>query len=285
MGRLGILAGGGELPHIGMREALASGEDPVFLSIIESDFQSGEYPEREYPIHIAKIGGLIKACKKLKVDRLLLLGKVKKEIIFKNLNFDLKALALLARMVNRHDYSIFRTIAEDFEKEGIQIISQKVYLKSLLLSEGRYTKRPLDKRQLLDVEFGMEYAEKIALLDIGQTVVVLDKSVLAVEAVEGTDQAIRRGGSFAKKAKAVVCKSSKPSQDDRFDLPTVGTNTLLTMHENHCEILALRDSETLVVDPEEFIRLAEKLKIHILSIGRGNLSKINRSQKKLTHIG
>ncbi|EPG74542.1 PF06230 family protein [Leptospira fainei serovar Hurstbridge str. BUT 6] len=282
MGRLGILAGGGNLPEIGMREALAAGEDPLFLSIAESDFKTGNYPDRVIPIHIAKIGGLFKSCKANKIDRLLLLGKVKKEIIFKSLNFDLKAIALLARMVNKHDYSIFKTIAEDFEKEGIKILSQKTYLQSLLLPEGRYTKKPLDKKQLADVEFGMEYAEKIANLDIGQTVIVLDKSVLAVEAVEGTDKAIERGGSFAKKDKAVVCKSSKPSQDDRFDLPTVGLETLKTMKDNNCGTLSLREGETIVVDPTEFIRLAEKLKIHILSIGRGNLSKINRIQKSIS---
>lgn len=281
MGRLGILAGGGNLPQIGMREALAAGEDPFFLSIAESDFTPGNYPDRVIPIRIVKIGGLLKACKTNQIDRLLLLGKVKKEIIFKSLNFDLKALALLARMVNRHDYSIFKTVAEDFEKQGIHIISQKTYLKSLLLPEGRYTKRSLDKKQIEDVIFGMEYAEKIAHLDIGQAVVVVDKSVLAVEAVEGTDQAIKRGGSFAKKRKAVVCKSSKPSQDPRFDLPTVGIETLKVMSENNCDILAVREGETIIVNPSEFINLAEKLKIHILSIGRGNVSKINSTQKKL----
>ncbi|TGL35406.1 LpxI family protein [Leptospira koniambonensis] len=281
MGRLGILAGGGNLPQIGMKEALAAGEDPFFLSIAESDFTPGNYPDRVIPIRIVKIGGLLKACKTNQIDRLLLLGKVKKEIIFKSLNFDLKALALLARMVNRHDYSIFKTVAEDFEKQGIHIISQKTYLKSLLLPEGRYTKRSLDKKQIEDVIFGMEYAEKIAHLDIGQAVVVVDKSVLAVEAVEGTDQAIRRGGGFAKKRKAVVCKSSKPSQDPRFDLPTVGIETLKVMSENNCDTLAFREGETIIVNPSEFINLAEKLKIHILSIGRGNVSKINSTQKKL----
>ncbi len=281
MGRLGILAGGGHLPQIGMKEALAAGEDPIFLSIAESDFSAGDYPDRVIPIRIVKIGGLLKVCKTNGIDRLLLLGKVKKEIIFKSLNFDLKAIALLARMVNRHDYSIFKTIAEDFAEEGIHIISQKTYLRSLLLPEGRYTKKSLDKKQLADVEFGMEYAEKIAYLDIGQAVVVVDQSVLAVEAVEGTDQTIRRGGHFAKKRKAVVCKSSKPSQDDRFDLPTVGVDTLKVMQESNCDILARRERETLVVNPPEFISRAEKLKIHILSIGRGNVSKINSNQKKL----
>ncbi|PJZ76850.1 LpxI family protein [Leptospira neocaledonica] len=284
MGRLGILAGGGNLPQIGMREALAAGEDPFFLSIAESDFTPGNYPDRVIPIRIAKIGGLLKACKANQIDRLLLLGKVKKEIIFKSLNFDLKALALLARMVNRHDYSIFKTVAEDFEKQGIHIISQKTYLKSLLLPEGRYTKKALDKKQVEDVIFGMEYAERIAHLDIGQAVVVVDKSVLAVEAVEGTDQTIRRGGSFAKKRKAIVCKSSKPSQDPRFDLPTVGIETLKVMSEHNCDTLAVREGETIIVNPSEFINLAEKLKIHILSIGRGNVSKINSTQKKLPKV-
>ncbi|EMJ66049.1 MULTISPECIES: LpxI family protein [Leptospira] len=281
MGRLGILAGAGELPHIGMKEALAAGEDPIFFSIIESDFHEGVYGDRNIPIHIIKIGTLIKLCKRHKVDRLLLLGKVKKEIIFKNLKFDLKAIGLLAKMINRHDYSIFKTVLDEFAKEKITIISQKTYLQSLFLPEGRFTKKVLNKKELEDVAFGMKYAEKMAELDIGQTVIVLDQSVLAVEAVEGTDSAICRGGSFAKKRKATVCKSSKPGQDHRFDLPTVGENTLRIMHENNCETLALRTGETIIVHPKEFINLAEKLKINILSIGSGNLTKINSTIQKI----
>lgn len=263
-----------------MKEALAAGEDPLFLSIIESEFNVGEYADRNLPIHIVKIGALLKVCKRHNIDRLLLLGKVKKEIIFKNLKFDLKALSLLARMINRHDYSIFKTVSEEFAKEKITIISQKTYLQSLFLPEGKYTKKSLNKKELEDAEFGMEYAQKIAGLDIGQTVVVLDKSVLAVEAVEGTDLAIRRGGSYAKKGKATVCKSSKLNQDHRFDLPTVGVETLRSMYENNCGTLALRTGETIIVHPEEFINLAEKLKINILSIGDGKLAKINSTYQK-----
>lgn len=141
--------------------------------------------------------------------------------------------------------------------------------------------KSFEQKELEDVAFGMKYAEKMAELDIGQTVIVLDQSVLAVEAVEGTDSAICRGGSFAKKRKATVCKSSKPGQDHRFDLPTVGENTLRIMHENNCETLALRTGETIIVHPKEFINLAEKLKINILSIGSGNLTKINSTIQKI----
>lgn len=146
------------------------------------------------------------------MDRLLLLGKVKKEIIFKNLKFDLKAIALLARMINKHDYSIFKTVLDEFSKEKITVISQRTYLRSLFLPEGRFTKKVLNKKELEDVAFGMEYAEKMAGLDIGQTVIVLDQSVLAVEAVEGTDSAICRGGSFAKKEKRPFVKVPNPTR-------------------------------------------------------------------------
>lgn len=148
MGKLGILAGAGELPHIGMKEALLAGEDPIFFSIIESDFHVGMYEDRNIPIHIVKIGTLLKLCKRHNVDRLLLLGKVKKEIIFKNLKFDLKAIALLARMINKHDYSIFKTVADEFAKEKITIISQKTFLQSLFLPEGRFTKKTFDPKRI-----------------------------------------------------------------------------------------------------------------------------------------
>lgn len=282
MGRLGIIAGGGELPLIGMKEALSQGEDPIFLSVIESEFQFGAFPEREIPIHIGQIGRLLKLCKQNSIDRLLLLGKVKKEILFKNLKVDLKGISLLAKMYNRHDYSIFKTVADEFLKEGIEIISQKKYLQTLLLPEGRYTKKKLTKDELADVEFGMKYAEAMASMDVGQTVVVLDRVVLSVEAVEGTDAAIIRGGSFAKaKVRACVCKSSKPGQDDRFDLPTAGIGTLEIMKKNNCGTLAIRTGETIIVNPGEFIKTAEKYKIHILSIGDGDLKKTNAAYKKI----
>ena len=264
MARLAIIAGAGDLPHIAMREALSQGEDPLFFSITESDFYPGEYSNRTIPVYITQIGKIFKLCKKNNVDRILLLGKVKKEIILKTYRYDLKTITLLAKMLNQNDYTFFETAAKEFEKEKITILSQKTFLKTLLLPEGRYTKAKLSKEKLGDIEFGMDIAHNLATLDIGQTVIVTQKMVLAVEAIEGTDETIKRGGLLSRKKGAVVCKSTKRGQDDRFDLPTIGIETLQNMHSSGCDTIAIRANETIVVNPKQFIEEANKLKINFI---------------------
>lgn len=265
MGRLGIIAGGGDLPHIAMKEALARGEDPYFLAVQESEFQPREFSERTLPIHITQIGKVIKLCKKHSITKLILLGKVNKDIILKSYKFDLKAILIMAKMLNKNDYTFFEVVAKEFEKEGITILSQKTYLQSLLLAPGRYTSSKVSPKDWEDVVYGMELARKLADLDIGQTVIVIDKMALALEAIEGTDECIHRGGKLSRNKGATLCKSSKPTQDERFDLPTVGVATLNIMKDYKFKTLALRSYQTIVVNPKEFIEQAERFKIHVIS--------------------
>ncbi|MCE9499502.1 MAG: UDP-2,3-diacylglucosamine diphosphatase LpxI [Leptospira sp.] len=281
MGRLAIVAGSGELPHIGFQEALALGEDPLVFSINESDFDPGKFQDRHFKFHITKIGELVRLCKKNKIDRLLLLGKVNKDVLYKTRTFDLKAIAILARMINKHDYTIFKAIADELAKDKITVVSQKKYLGPLFLPEGRYTKWKLSASTLDDIEFGMGYAEKLADMDVGQTIVVLNKSIVAVEAAEGTDETISRGGNLTGKKGGLVCKSGKRKQDERFDLPTVGFRTLESMKSAGLSTLAIRTGDTIVVNPDEFISHAEKLKINLVSYGSGGINSINGSHKKI----
>ncbi|TGN18214.1 LpxI family protein [Leptospira idonii] len=283
MGRLAIIAGGGELPHIGMSEALEAGEDPLFLGLKESDFTPRGKEDRTIPVHITQVGKILKTIQKEKVDRILMLGKVRKDLLFQGLKFDLKALAILAKTINRNDYPIFLAIADEFESMGVKVISQKIYLQSLLLPEGRYTPKKFDKSELKDIEFGMGYAEKMADLDIGQLVVVCDESIIAVEAVEGTDVTIKRGGEYTKKkGSAVVCKSAKSKQDERFDLPTIGVHTLEIMKASGCKTLCIREGETLVVNPKEVVDYATKNKLHFAVYGPSGVKGLNGSQKKIS---
>lgn len=281
MGRLGIIAGGGDLPHIAMKEALAKGEDPFFLAVQESEFQAREFSARVLPIYITQIGKVIKTCKKHSIDKLILLGKVNKDIILKSYKFDLKAILLMAKMLNKNDYTFFEVVAKEFEREGISILSQKTYLQSLLLSPGRYTSARLSQKEWEDILYGMELASKLADLDIGQSVVVMDKMALALEAIEGTDECIHRGGRLSRSKGATLCKSSKPTQDERFDLPTVGTATLKIMKDYNFKTLALRSFQTIVVNPKEFLELAEKFKIHIVSYENSLTYRDIKSKAKL----
>lgn len=264
MTRLGIIAGGGDLPHLAMEEAISRGEDPLFLAIQESEFQPGKFSERVLSVNITQIGNLLKVCKKNSIDRIILLGKVNKDIILKSYKFDLKSILLMAKMLNKNDYSFFHIAALEFEKNKITILSQREYLSSQFLSPGRYTKKKLDTESLEDICYGMNLASELARLDIGQTVIVLDKMTLALEAIEGTDETIKRGGYLSRGKGATVCKSSKPGQDDRFDLPAVGINTLLTMKEHKYKSIAIRSNETIVINPSDFIEKANEFKINFI---------------------
>ena len=277
MGKLGIVAGGEELPLIGINEAIKAGEQPLIFSIIESDFSSDQI--EHIPFHVTKINSLFKLCKKHNVDRILMLGKVKKDLIFKNVKFDLKTIGIMARAVTRNDYALFTSLADEFKKQKIEIISQKTYLQPLLLPEGRYTKKKISADIINDIEMGIQYAEKMAAMDIGQSVVIKNKTVVAVEAVEGTNDAIIRGGKLTRNKGAVLCKSSRPGQDERFDLPTVGNHTLQIMKDNGYSALAIRANDTIVVNPEEFIHNANKMGIHFMVCGDNKPGKLNATKK------
>ena len=147
------------------------------------------------------------------------------------------------------------------------------------LPEGRYTKSKLSKSKLEDIEFGMNIAHNLATLDIGQTVVVTQKMVLALEAIEGTDETIKRGGLLSRNKGAVVCKSTKQGQDERFDLPAIGIETLDNMYASGCDTIAIRASETIVVNPKEFIAHANKLKINFISYSGPQVNKYNAEKK------
>lgn len=282
MGRLVILAGGGVLPHIGMREAIEAGEDPLFFGLIESEFEPNIYESRTSKIHITQVSKLFKKLHEVGADRLLMLGKVKKELLYQNLKFDLKALSLLAKTTTRHDYPIFAVLADELSKNGVEVVSQKLFLKSLLLPSGKYTKFKISSDLWGNVIFGMQFARNMAELEIGQMVVVQDKCVIAVEAVEGTDACIRRAGSLSKnKEELVVCKAGKKKQDPRFDLPTVGPETILTIKESGGKVLALEEGSCLMISPKETIALAEKEKIHILVLSPGNWNAQPKTTKLL----
>ncbi len=260
-----------------MQEAIQKGEDPLFLAINESEFRSGEYADRVIQINITQIGQVIKTCKKNNINRLILLGKVNKDIILKSYKFDLKSIILMAKMLNKNDYTFFEIAAEEFSKNNIEILSQKFFLSNLILKPGRYTKKKMDKDSIEDITYGMDLARELARLDVGQSVVVLNKMTLALEAIEGTDETIKRGGILSRGKGACLCKSSKPGQDDRFDLPVVGSQTLQKLTEYNYKTLAIRSGETIVINPKEFIEEANKLKINFFSYEENlNMEEINK---------
>jgi DUF1009 family protein len=168
-------------------------------------------------------------------------------------------------MIAKKDDSILRAVAEELETEGITVRSSTLYLDDLLASAGVMTRRKPSKDEWKDITFGWHLAKEIGRLDIGQTVVVKDLAVLAVEAIEGTDEAIRRGGSLCREG-AVVVKICKPQQDLRFDLPATGIRTISTMREVKAACLAVEAGKTIMMQKEALIAQAEEAGIAIVAL-------------------
>lgn len=266
MNKIGLIAGNGLFPLEFARAAKAKGMEVIVVA------HDGETtPEIEgiadhvLWIKVGQLGKLIKFFKEQGVKDALMAGGIKKTHLFSNLRPDLKGAALLARMIHNKDDQILRAVAQDLEAEGITVRESTLLLDNILAPTGVLTKRKPSKDERIDISFGWQMAKAIGRLDIGQTVIVKNRTVLAVEAVEGTDQAIRRGGSLGKEG-AVVVKVCKPQQDLRFDLPATGMQTIETMREVKASCLAVEAGKTIILEREKVISAANKAGIAIVAI-------------------
>ena len=197
-----------------------------------------------------------------------MLSKMGKSIpfqrMFSRVKPDLKGLSLMSKLAVFHDDGILRAVAKELKQQGIDIVSSTICVPELLAPEGCLTKRRPTKGEREDIPFGWQIAKELGRLDIGQCVVVRRKTVLALEAIEGTDETIRRGGRLAGE-KAVIIKVSKPNQDMRFDVPTVGLKTLEVMAEVKASVLAVEAGKTLMFDKPSMIQYADSKGISIVS--------------------
>ncbi len=265
--RLGLIAGAGELPLAIANEARAQGYN-IFAIALEplADKSISTVAEEVEWVNVGKFGKLINALKKRGISEAVMAGKVSKTLLYKNkskITPDLRAVKLLFSLKDRKDDSILLSITKELEDEGIQLLDITRFSGSILMPEGIHTKREPTTTEWKDIEFGWQIAKEIGRLDIGQTVVVKGQAVMAVEAIEGTDDAIHRGGTLAGEG-AVIVKVSKPEQDMRFDVPTVGLQTLNVMKEVRAKVLALEAHKCLILQKATLIEEANKAKITIL---------------------
>jgi DUF1009 family protein len=262
--RLGLIAGNGRFPIIFAQNARKLGYAVSAVAHIgETVPELEQYVERIHWIKIGQFNKLIKALKNDGVRQAVMLGGIKKTHVFTSVMPDLRALALASRLTRWKDDAILREIAAELESEGITIRESTFGLEGVLVETGSLTSRHPNKKEWEDIRYGWEVSLEVGRLDIGQCVVVKDRIVVAVEAVEGTDETIRRGGALAKEG-AVVVKRSKPQQDLRFDLPAVGPATIETMRSVKASILAVEAGRSVLLDREETIRLAEEAGIAIV---------------------
>lgn len=264
MKTLGIIAGSGTFPMTVARAARQEGYRVVAVAHegeTHPDLAS-EVDEVTW-IYVGELNKLIAAFKKAGVDEAVMAGGIKKVRLFGNARPDLRTLSLLARVGIKKDDSLLRAIADELASEGIRIRSATEMLSGILSPKGLLTKRPLTGNEEQDAEFGWSLAKEIGRLDIGQCVVVKDRTVLAVESIEGTDETIRRGGRHGGKG-AVVVKVRKPQQDVRFDLPTVGPTTIEVMAEVGATVLVLEAGGSILLDKGLILEKARTAGISVL---------------------
>lgn len=265
--KVGLIAGVGVLPVEFMRAAHILGHQVVVIGVVP-DIEPALQKEADafYSIGVAKLGKIFDTLKKEGVTELTMLGKVTKEILFKGLSFpDLKTLGVLKRLRNRKDDTIMLAIVDELEREGFSVVDQTVYLKPFMPKVGILSKRKPTEEQWDDICFGFELAKHMGGLDIGQTVVVKHKAAMAIEAIEGTDKCILRGGELGR-GESVVVKTEKPNQDVRFDVPAVGLKTLQSMIDSGCNVLAVEAEKTIFVQQEEVLQMANRHNIVICAV-------------------
>ena len=266
MERIGVIAGSGQFPGIFSKAAKERGLKVYAVAHVgETDPALETLVEAIRWVKIGQLSRIIAFFKKNRVSDAVMAGAITKTKMFSRVRPDLRALKVLAAMDHTQDDGLLLGFAGEMEKQGITIRPSTFLLPELLAKRGCWTRRKPTKTEMADVRFGWRIAKEIGRLDIGQSVVVRGGSVMAVEAIDGTDATIRRGGKLGKE-KTVVVKASKPNQDMRFDMPTVGVKTIKTMRDVGASVLAVEAGKTVVFDREEMVALADRNRIAIIAI-------------------
>ncbi len=262
---IGLIAGNGRFPLIFAQGVARLGYTVSAVAHVgETSPELEQHVERIHWIKIGQLNKLIRALKGDGVRQAVMLGGIKKTHVFTPMMADFRALALASRLPRLKDDAILREVAAELEAEGIHIRESTFGLEGILVRDGSLTKRSPNKKEWEDLRYAWEVAQAVGKLDIGQCVLVKDRVVVAVEAVEGTDETIRRGGRLAGEG-VVVVKRTKPHQDLRFDLPAVGPATIEAMQDVKAAVLGLEADRTVMLDREDTLRLANASRIAVVA--------------------
>jgi len=262
---IGLIAGRGIFPFLVAREAREDGYRVVCCGIEkEADPGLKEVADVYQEIKLGQLKRLRDFFKKEGVSEAVMAGKIEKVRIFQeNVRPDLEMAKVLLKVRDFGDDSLLGGIANYLSSHRIELQDSTRFLKEALPGKGVLGKRKPSSKVEADIDFGLKIAKALAGLDIGQTVVVKDRAVLAVEAIEGTDETIRRGGLLGKGGVTVV-KVAKPNQDMRFDVPAVGLETLNRLIEVEAGALAFEAGKTVFLDRDEFVRKADRAGIALV---------------------
>ncbi len=262
---IGLLAGVGRLPVEFARAARGMGFTVIAVCVVPgTDEELDQVANKTHHISVGQLQAIITTLKEEGVTEVTMIGKVTKELMFSGaVALDSRIQKLLASLTDNSDDTIMLAFVRELAMEGLGILDQTALIRSLMPGPGVLTERKPTQEEQADLDFGFTMAKEIGRLDIGQTVVVKNCAVMAVEAIEGTDACIRRGGELGRGDVRVV-KVAKPNQDMRFDVPTVGPNTLESMFAAGATALAMEAGKTLLVDRQTVLKIANNHGITIL---------------------
>jgi UDP-2,3-diacylglucosamine hydrolase len=271
--RIGLIAGNGRFPFLVLQGARSLGRGVTVVAVKEEALPELEEAARaaDAEIHWVSLGHLgtcIKILKAAGVTEAVMAGQVKHVKIFSGIVPDLTLLSVLTKLRSRNTDALISAVAEVLRGEGIELLDSTAFLAPLLAREGVLTARAPDEAERADFEFGYRMADEIAGLDIGQAIAVKDKAVVAVEAMEGTDEMIARAGQLAGPGTRMV-KVAKPKQDMRFDVPVVGLATVDAMRTAGATALSIDAGRTLVLDGDRVYAAADAAGITIVGRPRG----------------
>jgi UDP-2,3-diacylglucosamine hydrolase len=263
--QLGIIAGNGIYPQVLAQAARSAGVRKIVAVAFsgETDPKLGERVDEIYWLRVGQLNRMLSTLRDAGITSVIMAGQIAPKNLF-DLRPDWKALLLLARLKRRNAESIFAAIAGELSKVGIEILPATSFLDQFLAIPGLIAGPKLSRREEDDINFGWEIAKQISRLDIGQTVLVKNGTVLAVEAFEGTNEALQRGGMLAGKD-AVMVKVAKPNQDLRFDVPVIGPDTLRLAAKVAVRVIAVEAGKTLLLEKESLIDLAERSRISLIA--------------------
>jgi UDP-2,3-diacylglucosamine hydrolase len=268
MSRIGLIAGNGRFPFLVLQGARSLGHDVTVVAVKEEAFPeleaaAGDAGADLHWVSLGHLGKCIKILKSAGVTRAVMAGQVKHVKIFSGIIPDLTLMSALTRLKARNTDALISAVADVMRDEGVELVDSTAFLEPLLAREGVLTDRAPSEQETEDFAFGYQMADAIAALDIGQTIAVKHKAVVAVEAMEGTDEVIGRAGYLAGPGVRIV-KVAKPKQDMRFDVPVIGIATIQAMRTAGAAALSVDAGRTLVLDGDHVFASANEAGIAIV---------------------
>ncbi|MFH0753973.1 MAG: UDP-2,3-diacylglucosamine diphosphatase LpxI [Candidatus Omnitrophota bacterium] len=263
---IGLIAGNGKFPLMFVRAARAQGLSVVVAAIKgDTSFLIHGLANRVAWFSPGDLKKLFAYFRAHDVGHVLMAGQVNPDNLFKkNTSIDAEFRRIFDALVDRRCDTIFKAIADRLQSEGMELLDSTLLLKEFLAPRGTLTRMAPSVAQLEDISFGITIAKQMGGLDVGQTVVIKGKAIVAVEAMEGTDRCILRGGAIARDG-AVVVKTSKPNQDSRFDVPVIGPRTIMKMKKARAACLSIEAGKTLIIERDRTLSLADQAGIVIVA--------------------